>query len=304
MVEFDCIFKYNLIMQNYTQENITALKERAKQIRLLATDLDGTLLNRKHQLSDVNLAALKTCADKGIIICAATGRARSSLPDKVAGFEGMKYLITANGAKIYNAKTNEILSKTYLSEEAIEYVHPFLSDKEILCEYFWDGDPHVEESRFHNAEGYGIPFWFSDYFFASRIPTYNFESEVKTHAHEIENVTFVFDTDEKKERVASFLLKRAELYELTSAFAFHYEIGGKGVSKAAALDFIIRREGVHRNEIICFGDNYNDAAMLKYAGISVAPANAVPEVQEISDFVTDNNDNDGFAKALEVLGII
>lgn len=291
-------------MQNYNQENITALRERAKNIKLLATDLDGTLLNRKHQLSDTNLAALKACADKGIIICAATGRARSSLPDNVAGFDGMKYLITANGAKIFDAKTNEILRKTYLSVEAVEYVRPFLSDKGILCEYFWEGDPHVEESRFHNAEGLGIPFWFSDYFFASRIPTSNFESEVKKHAHEIENITFVFDTDEKKNRVASFLKERAELYELTSAFAFHYEIGGKGVSKAAALDFIIRREGVLQDEIICFGDNYNDAAMLNYAGISVAPANAVPEVQEISDLVTDNNDSDGFAKALEILNII
>ena len=305
MLDESIVDWYNLLMQNnYSSENIDALKDRAKRIRLLATDLDGTLLNRKHQLSDVNLAALKACADKGIIICAATGRARSSLPDNVAGFEGMKYLITANGAKIYNAKTNEILREEYLSEEAIEYVRPYLYDKEILCEYFWNGDPHVEESRFHNAEGYGIPFWFSDYFFASRIPTADFESEVETHAREIENVTFVFDTDEKKERVSSFLLKRNDLYELTSAFAFHFEIGGKGVSKAAALEFILQREGIHPDDIICFGDNHNDAAMMKYAGISVAPANSVNEVQQISDFVTDYNDNDGFAKALQILGII
>jgi Cof subfamily protein (haloacid dehalogenase superfamily) len=288
---------------SYTQSQLDALRERAQKIRLLATDLDGTLLNRKHELTAANKAALTACAEKGLIVCTATGRARTSIPDEIADFYGMRYLITANGAKIYDAKTDDILCAGYLSKEALAYVRPFLADKEIMCEYFWDGTAHVEEARFHGAEGYGIPFWFSEYFLATRIPTPDFEATVRAHAHEIENINFVFASADVKERIGDYLRKREDLYELTTSLAFNFEIGGKGVSKAAAVRFIAEREGIRSEETITFGDNSNDASMLRFAGIGVAVANAVPDAIAAADYVTDDNEHDGVASALRTLGI-
>jgi Cof subfamily protein (haloacid dehalogenase superfamily) len=280
------------------------LRGRAKKIRLLATDLDGTLLDRKHQLTDANRAALTACVEKGLVVCTATGRSYSSIPEEITGFDGMRYLITANGAKIYDAGSREIIYESYLSEEAIDFVRPFLTDKDVLCEYFWDGTPHVEEGRYQGAEGYGIPFWFSEYFFASRIPTADFEAAVQAHAKEIENINFVFATDDVKERVGEVLRRREDLYELTTSLAFNFEIGGKGVNKAAAVDFIAKREGLRPEETIAFGDNSNDASMLRFAGIGVAVANAVPDAHAAADYITDDNEHDGVANALKTLGII
>ena len=287
------------------ETKLNTLRRRAKRVKLFATDLDGTLHDGKHILSDENREALLRLAAKGIVLVAATGRSRSSIPETITGLESIKYLITANGARVHLNATDEIISEQFLAFEALEYVRPFFDDREVLCEVFWDGTPHVEESRYKDAREYGVPRWFSDYFFKSRKPIKDFVSAVYENAEKIENINFVFGNDIVQERVLFFLKARTELYELTSSFPFNYEIGGVGVSKGAALDFIATREGVSKEEIIAFGDNDNDAAMIAYAGIGVAVANATPRALASADFVTEqDNNNSCVAAALKLLRLI
>ncbi|MCL1896147.1 MAG: Cof-type HAD-IIB family hydrolase [Clostridiales bacterium] len=283
---------------------IDELRDRARRIRLLATDLDGTLFDRSHSLPDENREALAALAEKGVILVAATGRSRTSIPEMLTSLPGIKYLITANGARIYDNTTGDLIYEKYLSVNALEYVHPLLQDKEVMCEAFWDGAPHVEESRYSDARDYGIPRWFSDYFFSTRIPLAGFEAAVHENRHIIENINFVFGREDVQERLRLFLEKRVDLYELTSSFPFNYEIGGVGVSKAAAVAFIVEREGVTADETICFGDNDNDVSMVEYAGIGVAVANAVPRALAAAGFVTGSSEEAGVASALKTLGLI
>jgi len=287
-----------------SETKLNSLKTRAQRVKLLATDLDGTLLDRSHSLSDENRRALLTLAAKGIVLVAATGRSRSSIPDSVTGIDGLKYLITANGAKIYLNGSDEIISEQYLSADAIEYIKPFMEDDEVLCEFFWDGTPHVEDSRYKTAQDYGIPRWFSDYFFSSRRPLKDLSAAIYENAGKIENINFIFGNDAVQERVRTFLEARNDLYTLTSSFPFNFEIGGVGVNKGAAVDFIVKRESVLREETLCFGDNDNDVAMIEYAGIGVATANAVPRALAAADLVTTDSEHSGVAAALKTLGLI
>jgi Cof subfamily protein (haloacid dehalogenase superfamily) len=286
------------------KNDIEVLKERSKEIKLFATDLDGTLFDRKHMLSAVNRAALETLAKKGIILAAATGRARNTIPETIISLPGMKYIISANGAKIFQNDTGEIIYEKNMTADVLDHIRPFFSDDEVLIEVFWDGTPHVEEYRYIAARDYGIPKWFSDYFFRSRQPLENFEAEVDKHKHEIENITFVFSGESVKNRVYSFLKKRTDLYTLTSAFDFHFEIGAIGVDKGAAVDFLAKREGISADECICFGDHDNDKTMVEYAGIGVAVGNASPGVLSAADYITDDNESDGVASALKKLGLV
>jgi Cof subfamily protein (haloacid dehalogenase superfamily) len=284
--------------------DIKNLRNRAKRIKLLATDLDGTLLDQSHALTDGTRLALIRLAEKGVILAAATGRSRSSLPDTVTSLKGLKYLITANGAKLFLNETNEIIYEKYLSVEALDSVSHFFDDPDVMCEVFWGGVPHVEQSRYDDAKNYGIPKWFSDYFFKSREPVEEFYTAVREHEREIENINFVFGNDQVQARVLAALSERTGLYELTSSFPFNYEVGGIGVSKGAAVDFIAGREGILPEETICFGDNDNDVTMIEYAGIGIATANAVPRALAAADFVTEDNENEGVVKALEILGLL
>ena len=283
--------------------SIDELREQARRARLVATDLDGTLFDRSHSLPDENRDALAELARKGVILVAATGRSRTSIPESLTSLPGIKYLITANGARIYDNVTGGLVYEKYLSVDALDYVRPLLSDKEVLCEAFWDGTPHVEESRYNDARDYGIPRWFSDYFFGTRTPLRGFEGAIDENRLAIENINFVFGRDDVQERLRAFLGRRTDLYELTSSFPFNFEIGGVGVCKAAAVGFIAEREGVPADETICFGDNDNDVSMIEYAGIGVATSNAVPRALAAADFITGSSEDSGVASALKALGL-
>ena len=284
--------------------DIEQLRNCAKNIKLFATDLDGTLLDSKHTLKEVSREALISLSKNGIIVAAATGRALTSLPDSITSMESVKYLITANGAKIYLNSTGELIYEKYLSEKALDSVMHFFSEPNIMCEAFWDGIPHVEMYRYNDAKNYGIPKWFSDYFFQSRKPLDDFFPALRKNMDKIENINFVFGDEEVKKYVFNELSANKHLYELTTSFPFNYEIGGIGVSKGTAVDFLTKRENILQEQTICFGDNENDISMIEYAGIGVATANAVPKAIEAADYVTEDNENDGVAKALKMLGLI
>ena len=285
-------------------KNIEQLQEQAKKIKLFATDLDGTLLDSKHMLGEETKKALINLSDNGIIVAIATGRALTTIPETVVSLKGVKYLISANGAKLYLNETKELLYEKYLSVEALDSVLDLFNDPDIMCEVFWDGTPHVELSKYDNALNYGIPKWFSSYFFDSRKPLKDFYTAVRENENIIENINFVFGNDSVKDRVDQFLQKNAALYELTSSFPFNFEIGGIGVSKSAAVDFIAKREGITQDQTLCIGDNDNDVTMIEYAGIGIATANAVPRAIDAADFVTKDNENEGVVHALNTLGLI
>ena len=283
--------------------NIEELKERAKGIKLFASDLDGTLFDSTHTLRDDTREALRALADRGVILVCATGRSRSSLPESITGFEGVKYLITANGARLFLRETDEVIYEKFLIPEAIEYSWPFLADEDVMCEFFWGGVPHVEEAHYNAARDYGIPKWFSGYFFSTRQPVRDFESAVREHINEIENINFIFGSEDVQARVHAYLLERTDLYELTSSFPFNYEIGGLGVGKGAAIDFIAKREGILPEQTICFGDQDNDAGMIEYAGIGVAMANATPLSRAAADIITLDNEHEGVLAALKAINL-
>ena len=286
------------------ETKLNELKERARGVRLIATDLDGTLFDSGHELPDENRSALEALVSRGIKLVAATGRSRSSIPDTIAKMPGMNYLITANGAKVYVSGTDELILEKYISLDAMEYVLPLFSDPEVMCEVFWGGVPHVEESRFNAARDYGVPRWFTDYFFRSRQPVKNYIPAVRAHIHEAENINFVFGNETVENRLRQFLKKRTDLYELTSSFPFNFEIGGVDVTKAAALTLIAERENLDPKEIIALGDQLNDVKMIKYAGIGIAPANAVPEALAAADLITVSNNENAVATAFKTLGLI
>ncbi len=80
---------------------------------------------------------------------------------------------------------------------------------------------------------------------------------------------------------------------------FFLEFTEKGVTKGTSLSILIDRLGIKREEVIAMGDSYNDAAMIEFAGLGIAMGNAPDDIKQIADYVTDTNNNDGVAKAVE-----
>jgi len=271
-----------------------------RHIRLIATDIDGTLIDSDLNLSAANKAALERCAAEGICTVIATGRSRSTVPPQVLAIEGIQYLVCANGAKIYEMRTGEQIYAAYLSIEAMESVWAIIENPAIMCEVFWDGSPYVSERCYHDLERFGIPEYLRDYILGSRVPVHDLAAFAREHISEVENLNFNYANEDLKHWLYE-KLRGSDLYTLTASMMFNFEIGGVGVNKAAAIRFICERRGILREETLCIGDNDNDIEMIRFAGIGVACGNASAAVKESADIVTLDNNDDGVAFALNTL---
>ncbi|MDR0357581.1 MAG: Cof-type HAD-IIB family hydrolase, partial [Clostridiales Family XIII bacterium] len=188
----------------------------ANGIKLVATDLDGTLLTPDMELTAEDRAALIRCIESGIHVVVATGRSKKSIPQIVRDIEGIEYLICANGAKVYDNRTEEQLCARYLSREAIESVWDILAEGRIMCEVFYDGTPYVSADCYNHLERYGVPEWFIDYVGKSRVAVDDLPAFTREHADEIENINFNYGSEETRARLFKRLSDSA-LYELTTS---------------------------------------------------------------------------------------
>ncbi|MDR3304753.1 MAG: Cof-type HAD-IIB family hydrolase [Clostridiales Family XIII bacterium] len=268
-------------------------------IKLIATDLDDTLLGPGQALSEENKNALLRCIANGIHVVAATGRAESAVPKEILSIAEIRYLICSNGARIIDRDAGEVLFAKYIDEAAVDHIIPLLHDPEILTEVFWNGDPYAEADRIADPKRYGVPDSFLDYFISSRLATQGLAAFAMAHRTEIEKFHFTFPGPAQKDRIWRHLQKAGKLYEITSSLGFNLEVDGLGVNKAAGVKFIADRLGIGQKETMCIGDNANDISMIAYAGIGVAVENAVADAKAAADYITKRNDENGVARAIE-----
>jgi Cof subfamily protein (haloacid dehalogenase superfamily) len=272
-----------------------------REIKLIATDLDGTLLNPDHSISDENKDALLRCIAKGIHVVVATGRPISAIPTHIREIEGIEYLISSNGAKVHENATERQLYAKYLSEKAIKSVWDIFVNPAVMKEVFWNGIPYIDTACYNEPTRFGVPERAKAYIHNTRKPTADLLAFTMEHIDEIENINFNYANEDVKRWLYGKLSKNTDLYELTASLAFNFEIGGIGVTKADAVDCLRRKLNLKQSEIMCFGDNRNDMGMIEYAGIGVAMDDAVPEVKRVADVVTLSASESGVAFAINAL---
>jgi Cof subfamily protein (haloacid dehalogenase superfamily) len=251
-------------------------------------------------LSSENRDALERCIRAGITVVVATGRSLSSIPEQVRQIHGLEWLVCANGAKIYNNATEEQLFSDCLSREALAAVRDIIEDNTVMKEVFYNGVPYTSALAFYHLRDFGVPEHFADYVRATRTPVEDIAAFTNEHIDEIENINFIHSGGEDKIPLLHKLAEHRELYTLTTSLPFNFEIGGAGVDKAKAVDFIAKKLGIQPGEVMCIGDNNNDVAMIEYAGVGVAVEDAVSAAKEAADFITTSNDRDGVAFAIGI----
>lgn len=270
-------------------------------IKLIATDLDGTLLDYQMILSNENKVALEKAAEKGIITVIATGRSFLSIPDEVREIKGIKYAVSANGAKIFDFETNELIDGQYIDPSAIDAVWDVLNTSGIMLEVFVDGSPRVFNWDYVNPQIFGSTESYIKYFQASRKPVEDIFQYIKEHKAEIENINLVFRSPRERIHILEELERiqsEHDNFAITSSFPFNLEIGGYQVDKASAIEKLCSIHNIDRENVMCLGDNNNDSSMVDFAGLGVAMADAVDEVKAVADFVTKKSSESGVAFAV------
>ena len=268
-----------------------------KQIRLIALDLDGTLLDDQKRLSENNIQALAECARQGIQVVPATGRPADGIPKELRSIPGVRYAITTNGGAVVDLETGKRLSQCVLSNEQAVQILDIVRRFHVMYDPYVQGRGITQPSFFEHMEEFGIGPAVQKLVRATRdvVPdVYQYMVETKNCAEKIN----IFLADLSDRDVLREKLSAVDGLVISSSMYNNLEVNAKDATKGNALLWLADYLGIPREETMAFGDGENDISMLKAAGIGVAMGNASDQVKGAADEVTLTNDRDGVAAAI------
>ena len=268
------------------------------EISLVATDLDGTLLLQNKHISKRTYDVLKKANENGVHVVIATGRSFSALPESIFKIDGMRYVVTSNGANIIDLKDNEVIYKNCIDAAQIPEIINFLKERPYILEVFTGGKAYMSKSDYDKFRSRTIDFRPIEYVLQTRIPIADIFEFTSKNASAIENININFDSLSDKPKAYEELLKFDNI-TVTTSFDFNLEIGGNTTSKGDALNFLTQMLGLTSKNVLSIGDNPNDSSMLGFSEIAVAVENAHEDIIKLADHITSSNDEDGVAKAVE-----
>ena len=268
------------------------------EISLVATDLDGTLLLQNKHISKRTYDVLKKANENGVHVVIATGRSFSALPESIFKIDGMRYVVTSNGANIIDLKDNEVIYKNCIDAAQIPKIIDFLKGRPYILEVFTGGKAYMSKSDYDKFRSRTIDFRPIEYVLQTRIPIADIFEFTSKNASAIENININFDSLSDKPKAYEELLKFDNI-TVTTSFDFNLEIGGNTTSKGDALNFLTQMLGLTSKNVLSIGDNPNDSSMLGFSEIAVAVENAHEDIIKLADHITSSNDEDGVAKAVE-----
>ena len=261
--------------------------------KLIALDIDGTLTNSRKEILPRTRYALLEAQAQGKKIILASGRhplgvypiARDLRLDSYGG-----YIMSFNGGKIIECATDRTIVTKLFPREYLPDIISVLQDSNITVITF--DDKKIYANNKHN-DYTDIE---KDVLKTEMVVVDDFVSAIK---FDINKILLAGEPDELDE-YQKILAKRYDgLLEVYKSAPYFLELMPLGVSKGSMLPLLLDKLGVNRDELIAFGDEYNDMTMIGYAGMGVAMANGEPEVKKIANYVCPSNDEDGVADTLQ-----
>lgn len=267
-------------------------------IRLIALDMDGTLLNDQKELSPGNRAALESCISHGIEIVPATGRPAAGIPEDMKKIAGIRYAILTNGARIENFREGRIIAQELMDWElAYEIL-------EMISRYPVAYDPYIQgrgkmEARFRNhLEDYGLPPAMQKLVLSSRDEVEDELALVKAWKVPVEKIN-IFTKDRKLRRELWEKIAQYKELAVTSSLDYNVEINAAAATKGNALLQLAKHLGLKPEQTMAMGDGSNDLSMIEAAGVGVAMANGMDILKQKADYITRSNEEDGVAAAIQ-----
>lgn len=274
-------------------------------IKMIAVDLDGTLFTNSKEILPETLSALERASAMGIEIVPATGRPFHGVSEKVTGLEFVNYILTCNGAAIYNRHTGECLYEQPMSWEKGAEILTALKGLNISIDAFINGYSYKERSQINFIDSLALSQVMKDYIKKTRLYVDDLIEFVSSEKHSVQKITLNFaknpdgtslDRDETKAR-----LDKISDIAVVSGGDNNLEITESTINKGISLVNFGKRLGIDRSQIMAFGDSGNDLEMLKAAGFGVAMGNSEKAVLDIADYVTLSNNDNGIGDAIEKL---
>ena len=268
--------------------------------KIVASDLDGTLLDSTGNISDENIKAIVELAKNGVFFVPASGRTYVEIPEKIKNIEEIRYIIYSNGAVVFDRKTGEKVSFCIPNKTACDMYNLF-NEFEIHITFRHDGKSYIDRN-----------FFGEEYFeYYNLIPEHiavitdfaekkdNFYDFLKS-LDNIEVFALFFHDYEEKNRCKERLEKFSDLRTVEIS-RYNLEVCHKDAGKGNALSALCNMVGTEVKNTISMGDSGNDITMTKTAGLGLAMSNACDELKEVADKVICSNDEHAVRYVVENL---
>ena len=255
------------------------------RIKLVAADMDGTLLNRERKITKYTQDVIKKAMAQGVYFVPATGRAVNALPPELKEMEGIRYGIFSNGATIYDLKEEKVIYKNHFEMDRVLELMDFLKQFDLMESISLNGQSYANKKEMENIDYYELDSNTKAIVQGSRVLVDDLEMLVKEQSTTVEKTTLLFKTIED--------------IQFSSSLPKNLEISKKGCNKGDGLFHLAKILNIQKEEIMSCGDADNDRELLESAGLAVVMENGLDSMKAIADYITVSNQENGVAKAME-----
>ena len=266
-------------------------------IRLIAIDMDGTLLNEDCMIPEENVSAMKDAANAGIHLAIVSGRVPEDISYFMsdAGFNDC-FVLGLNGGYWLDKPHGRMMNESYMDDSVAEACIRILESENVTYSAF--GRSHIAISR-PFLTGEDLDHWGTHLTRKGNL-LYTYGMEGILHQKALGINKFVYIDREDTSRLLRIREKMEAIpgVEITSSWINNIEIMPVGIHKGAALAALAQRLHLEAGQVMAIGDNDNDIPMLKWAGYGVAMGNATEGAKAVSEYETDDNENAGVATAI------
>lgn len=279
-------------------------------IKLIASDMDGTLLNEKHKIDEETVIAIRKAEEAGIVFAISTGREYDNVKPLLDENNIKCQCVLMNGAE-YRDEEGNILEEINIDQKVAFKIINILQKEKVSARIFTNKGIFTTDTKEEALKE-------MTYRTLSFEPKLSYEEAEKlakvqpyfTQLKYITNLEEFFSSDIEVRKFVAFhsdleIINRmkkvvGEIQDIavSSSFKDNIEVTHITAQKGIILAKVAEKMGFEREEVLVLGDSFNDYSMFKEFSESVAMGNAIPEIKEIAKYITDTNDNLGVAKAI------
>jgi Cof subfamily protein (haloacid dehalogenase superfamily) len=279
-------------------------------IKLIASDMDGTLLNRNHKIDKETVAAINKAEEAGIVFAISTGREYDTVESLLKENNIVCQCVLMNGAE-YRDEEGNILEKINIEKKAATEIISILHKEKVSARIFTGKGIYTTDTReealkemVYRTLSFNPEFTQKEAIEIAKVQPYftqlNYISDLDEFlGSNVEIRKFVaFHSDTELINKMKRIIGKIDGIAVSSSFKDNIEITHFTAQKGIILSKVAEKMGFKKDEVLVLGDSFNDYSMFTEFPESVAMGNAIPEIKEIAKYITDTNENLGVAKAI------